>query len=55
MGLGLPVFWACRKDDMANLHFDIRQYNCIDWENDAELEARLRRRIEAVVGHGPGK
>jgi nucleoside 2-deoxyribosyltransferase len=53
MGLGLPVFWVCRKDDMANLHFDIRQYNCIDWETDQDLEARLQKRIEAVLGRGP--
>lgn len=53
LGLGRRVFWTCRNDDLARLHFDIRQYNCIDWKNEAELEARLQRRIEAVVGLGP--
>jgi nucleoside 2-deoxyribosyltransferase len=24
MGLGLPVFWTCRRDDLDKLHFDIR-------------------------------
>lgn len=38
MGLGLPVIWTCRKEDMAELHFDIRQYNCIDWNSVADLE-----------------
>jgi nucleoside 2-deoxyribosyltransferase len=28
MGLNVPVIWTCRKDDIANLHFGIRQYNC---------------------------
>jgi len=53
MGLGLPVFWTCRRDEIPNLHFDIRQYNCIDWIDAADLETRLRRRIEAVIGAGP--
>jgi hypothetical protein len=24
-GMGLPVIWTCRKDDLGNLHFDTRQ------------------------------
>ena len=53
LGLGLPVIWTCRKDHMEELHFDIRQYNCIDWETPKELAARLQPRIEAIVGKGP--
>lgn len=53
MELGLPVFWTCRQDDIANLHFDIRQYNSIDWLDPADLAKRLQRRIEAVIGVGP--
>jgi hypothetical protein len=55
LGLGLPVFWTCRKDDLKNLHFDIRQYNCIDWADTVDLATRLSRRIEAVIGSGPVK
>ena len=55
MGLGLPVFWTCRRDDLLNLHFDVRQYNCIDWTDEADLAKRLHRRIEAVIGRGPVK
>lgn len=55
MGLGLPVMWACRKDDIGALHFDVRQFNCIDWEDPAELARRLQTRIEAVIGQGPYK
>ncbi len=30
MGLDIPVFWTCRKDEMDKLHFDIRQFNCLN-------------------------
>jgi hypothetical protein len=55
MGLSLPVFWTCRKDDLLKLHCDVRQYNCIDWTDVADLAQRLQRRIEAVIGRGPIK
>ena len=53
-GLGLEVFWLCREDDLENLHFDIRQYNCIVWndENKVALRKRLTARIESVLSHG---
>lgn len=53
LGKDIPVFWTCRKTDMGKLHFDIRQFNCIDWETPAELASRLSARIEAVLGSGP--
>jgi hypothetical protein len=43
------------KDELPKLHFDIRQYNCIDWETPQELARRLKARIEAVIGEGPRK
>ncbi|MGJ8688006.1 MAG: hypothetical protein ACSHXZ_00670 [Gammaproteobacteria bacterium] len=52
LGLNLPVFWSCRKDHLKELHFDIRQFNCIDWETPEELAERLSKRIEAVLGKG---
>lgn len=52
LGLNLPVFWSCRKDQLKELHFDIRQFNCIDWETPEELSERLSKRIEAVLGKG---
>ncbi|WP_148044776.1 hypothetical protein [Stagnimonas aquatica] len=55
LGRGLPVFWTCRKSDLCDLHFDIRQFNCIDWETPEELAIRLTSRIEAVAGPGPIK
>lgn len=53
MGLGLPIFWTCNKEHMKDLHFDIRQFNCIDWQSPHELATRLQTRIEAVLGKGP--
>ncbi|MDG1287887.1 MAG: hypothetical protein P8P30_10070 [Rickettsiales bacterium] len=49
LGLGIPVIWTCRKDDLENLHFDIRQYNTIAWENADELKERLHQRIRATI------
>lgn len=54
-GLGIPVIWTCAKDEIDDLHFDIRQYNCLDWEPNKldEFRKRLRYRIEAILGRGP--
>jgi hypothetical protein len=54
-GRGLTVIPTCRKDEMDKLHFDVRQYNCIDWQSPAELAQRLQARIEAILGDGPRK
>ena len=55
LGLGIPVIWLCREDDLDNVHFDNRQYNFIVWQEDKldELERRLALRIEATLGRGP--
>jgi len=54
-GLGLPVIFMCRQSD--DLHFDVRQYNCIFWKPDELLEAqeRVKNRILATLGQGPLK
>ncbi len=51
-GLNLEVIWSCREDDVKNLHFDIRQYNCIVWsENNLEdFKYKIKNRIGATVG-----
>ena len=53
MGLGLQVIWTCRHDEIKNLHFDIRQYNCIAWKDENDLAKQLKNRIEAIMGRGP--
>ena len=54
-GRDLPVILTCKKDEIDKPHFDVRQFNCIDWESPAELAERLQARIEAVIGDGPLK
>lgn len=49
MGLGRPVVWTCRKDELAKAHFDTRQYNHIDWETPQELRKKLTDRIRAII------
>jgi hypothetical protein len=49
MGLGRPVIWACRKDDLPNAHFDTRQYNHIEWDTPGELRRKLADRIRATI------
>ena len=50
MGMGLPVIWTCREDQIKECHFDTRQYNHITWNNEKELRQKLRDRILATIG-----
>lgn len=52
IGLGLPVFWTVREDELANVHFDTRQYNHIVWKTEAELAERLYDFVSAIIGAG---
>lgn len=52
LGLGLPVIWSCRTDDVENLHFDTRQYNHIVWATPEDLRNKLSIRIVAAIGRG---
>lgn len=54
LGLGLPVIWSVRKDDLANVHFDTRQYNHIVWETSEELRDRLHDFVIALIGERRG-
>jgi nucleoside 2-deoxyribosyltransferase len=52
LGLGLPVFWCVRKDDLDNVHFDTRQYNHVVWENEESLAKQLEFFVAAIIGKG---
>lgn len=54
-GLGLPVFWTVRKDDLPNVHFDTRQYNHIVWESEEQLGEQLYSFVIALIGKGSAK
>jgi nucleoside 2-deoxyribosyltransferase len=49
MGLGRPVIFTCRKDELDEAHFDTRQYNHIEWETPVELRQKLKSRIQATI------
>jgi nucleoside 2-deoxyribosyltransferase len=49
MGMGLPVIWTCKKDDVKKLAFDIRQYPVILWSGGQELKEKLSQRIKAIL------
>jgi nucleoside 2-deoxyribosyltransferase len=52
IGLGLPVFWCVRYDDLEKVHFDTRQYNHIVWDDEQHLEEQLHVFVTAIVGKG---
>lgn len=49
-GLGLPVIWCVRKDDLKNTHFDTNHYNHIQWETPNDLEDQLYQFICEIIG-----
>lgn len=49
MGLGRPVIFTCRGDELKTAHFDTNHYNHVTWETPAELRERLKRRIQATI------
>ncbi|HUT86767.1 MAG TPA: hypothetical protein VMX15_01600 [Candidatus Heimdallarchaeota archaeon] len=53
LGLGIPVIWTCRKDQVGECHFDTRQYNHIVWETPEELATSLEHRIRATIDEPP--
>jgi nucleoside 2-deoxyribosyltransferase len=54
-GLGIPVIFTCRQREVGHedLHFDVRQFNTIDWTEAADLRSKLTARISATIGDGP--
>jgi len=55
IGLGRTVIWMCDKKQLDQLHFDVRQFNFIDYESIPEAQDRLYNRILAIEGEGPGQ
>lgn len=50
-GLGKPVIFTCKKDyfDNSTVHFDVRHYNIVLYENAEELSSKLKNRISATI------
>ena len=49
-GLGTPVIWCVRQDQISDVHFDTRQFNHITWTTPEELQRKLTNRIGALFG-----
>jgi nucleoside 2-deoxyribosyltransferase len=57
IGLGRTVIWLCDKKELGEgkLHFDVRQFNFIDYESAEDARKRRYIRILAIEGEGPGQ
>jgi hypothetical protein len=49
-GLGTPVIWTVSKNCMEFVHFDVRQFAHIVWEDAEGFRRALYNRIAAVIG-----
>jgi hypothetical protein len=49
MGLGIPVIWTVREDQIGQVHFDTRQYNHIVYDSAEDLRKKLHNRIAATI------
>jgi nucleoside 2-deoxyribosyltransferase len=49
MGLGRPVIWCCKKEEIAQLHFDTNHKNHIAWQTHQELRDKLYARIRGTI------
>lgn len=47
MALGRPVIWTALRGEV--LHFDIRQFNFIEWDTPADLREKPRDRVQATI------
>lgn len=49
MGMGIPVIWTCRADELDKLSFDTRQYPHILWKDKEDLHKQLTERLSAQI------
>lgn len=48
-GLGNPVIFTAKNEELEKLHFDTRQFNHIGYNTPEELKELLRNRIRATI------
>ncbi len=51
IGIGIPVIWCVRKNDLEKVHFDTRQYQHIVWETESDMAEKLYFFICAIIGN----
>lgn len=49
VGLGRPVIYCCREDEVPKLHFDTNHKNHVVWTTPEELRDRLFKRIRVTI------
>ena len=53
MGLGIPVIAILRKSKdnqhFRKVHFDLKQFNIIEYENEKDIEEKLKNRINVLL------
>ena len=49
LGLGMPVVWCVREDELDDVHFDTRQFNHIVWRDPSELRQLLAERVAGAL------
>ena len=52
-GLGIPVIWSVKEENLNDVHFDARQYRFILWQDLAALKKELKEVILGFIGKGP--
>ena len=48
-GLGRPVIFTCRQEDLEKACFDTNHYPHITWQTPEELRGKLLKRIQATI------
>jgi hypothetical protein len=48
-GLGRDVIWLCHRDDLKNVHFDIKHFGHVVWETPDDLFDKLTASIRANI------
>ena len=48
-GLGRPVIWCCKQDDVPGLHFDTRHLGHVAWKDAGDLRVKLEASIRANI------
>src|SRR5947208_2849372 len=51
-GLGRNVIWMCKKSELGELRFDVRQFSFIAYESVEEAKKLLLDKILAIEGEG---
>jgi len=49
IGKNIPVIFTCKKEEEKSVHFDVRQYNIILWNDEEDLYVKLKDRILGTI------